>query len=143
MIAKLALRTAQRFRFFAKKECQLARRTPDIWIDETRIPVTWDEPMPGVGRPLGASDAVRARDQSRRGGSRTRYEPHSRWHRAAIDRLNQHRPDLAARIRAKKMSANAAAIPSGPRGRLAVANCTSSRAVHSIGAAQALLTVGP
>jgi|SRR6516165_3697206 hypothetical protein len=28
-----------------------ARRTPDIWIDGTRVPVTWDEPMPGVGRP--------------------------------------------------------------------------------------------
>src|SRR5262245_13191061 len=26
--------------------------TPDIWIDGTLIPVTWDEPMPGVGRPL-------------------------------------------------------------------------------------------
>src|SRR5262249_34435011 len=24
---------------------------PDIWIDGTHIPVTWDEPMPGVGRP--------------------------------------------------------------------------------------------
>jgi hypothetical protein len=91
-----------------------------------------------------AADAASHPYQSRRGGSRTRrYAPHSRLHRAAIDRLNQHRPDLAARIRAKKMSANAAAIPSGSRGRLAIANCTSSRAVHSIGAAQALLTVGP
>src|SRR5262249_42446510 len=33
------------------KGCQLARHTPDIWIDGTRIPVTWDEPMPGVYRP--------------------------------------------------------------------------------------------
>jgi hypothetical protein len=32
--------------------CQLARRTPDIWIDDgTRITIVWDEPMPGVGRP--------------------------------------------------------------------------------------------
>src|SRR5262249_60210204 len=26
-------------------------RTPYIWINETRVSVTWDEPMPGVGRP--------------------------------------------------------------------------------------------
>jgi hypothetical protein len=31
--------------------CQLARRTPDIWIDGTRVAIVWDEPMPGVARP--------------------------------------------------------------------------------------------
>ena len=36
---------------WGEKECLAARRTPDIWIDGTRVPVTWDEPMPGVGRP--------------------------------------------------------------------------------------------
>ena len=30
---------------------QLARQTPDIFIDGTRIAIVWDEPMPGVGRP--------------------------------------------------------------------------------------------
>jgi hypothetical protein len=36
---------------WGEKGCLAARRTPDIWIDGTRIPVTWDEPIPGVGRP--------------------------------------------------------------------------------------------
>ena len=36
---------------WGEKGCLVARRTPDIWIDGTRVPVTWDEPMPGVGRP--------------------------------------------------------------------------------------------
>ena len=36
---------------WGEKECLAARRTPDIWIDGTRVPVTWDEPMPGLGRP--------------------------------------------------------------------------------------------
>ena len=36
---------------WGEKTYLLARRTPDIWIDGTRVPVTWDEPMPGVGRP--------------------------------------------------------------------------------------------
>jgi hypothetical protein len=36
---------------WGQKGCQLARRTPDIWVGGTRIPVLWDEPMPGVGRP--------------------------------------------------------------------------------------------
>ena len=36
---------------WGEKGCLVARRTPDIWIDGTRIPVTWDEPMPGVCRP--------------------------------------------------------------------------------------------
>jgi len=31
--------------------CQLARQTPDIWIDGARVPVVWDEPMAGAGRP--------------------------------------------------------------------------------------------
>ena len=29
----------------------LSRQTPDILVDGTRITVTWDEPMAGVGRP--------------------------------------------------------------------------------------------
>ena len=33
---------------WGEKGCLIARRTPDIWIDGTRVPVTWDEPMPGV-----------------------------------------------------------------------------------------------
>src|SRR5215813_4792034 len=36
---------------WGEKGCQLASRAPDIWIDGTRVPVTWDEPLPGVGRP--------------------------------------------------------------------------------------------
>jgi len=36
---------------WGKKQCQLARRGADIWIDGTRVSVTWDEPMPGVSRP--------------------------------------------------------------------------------------------
>ena len=36
---------------WGEKGCLIARRTPDIWIDGTRVPVTWDEPMPSVGRP--------------------------------------------------------------------------------------------
>jgi len=36
---------------WGEKTYLLARRTPDMWIDGTRVPVTWDEPMPGVGRP--------------------------------------------------------------------------------------------
>src|SRR5215471_12731407 len=36
---------------WGQKTYQVARRTPDIWIDGTRIAVTWDEPLPGVGRP--------------------------------------------------------------------------------------------
>ena len=36
---------------WGEKTYQVARRTPDIWIDGTHIPVTWDEPMPGVSRP--------------------------------------------------------------------------------------------
>jgi len=36
---------------WGEKGCLLARRAPDIWIDVTRVPVVWDEPMPGVGRP--------------------------------------------------------------------------------------------
>src|SRR5262245_14197125 len=35
----------------AGKTYQLTRQTPDIWVGETRISVTWDEPMRGVGRP--------------------------------------------------------------------------------------------
>jgi hypothetical protein len=31
--------------------CQLAARTPNVWIGETRVLVVWDEPMAGVGRP--------------------------------------------------------------------------------------------
>src|SRR5262245_23983046 len=34
-----------------EKGCQLARQTPDIWIDGARVPVVWDEPMAGAGRP--------------------------------------------------------------------------------------------
>ena len=30
---------------------QLAARTPNLWLGETRVLVVWDEPMPGVGRP--------------------------------------------------------------------------------------------
>jgi hypothetical protein len=30
---------------------QPTRRTPDILIDETRVAIVWDEPLPGVGRP--------------------------------------------------------------------------------------------
>ena len=29
----------------------LASRAPDIWVDGTPIPIVWDEPMEGVGRP--------------------------------------------------------------------------------------------
>lgn len=29
----------------------LASHTPNLWIDQTRVLVIWDEPMPGVGRP--------------------------------------------------------------------------------------------
>jgi hypothetical protein len=36
---------------WGQKTYEVARRTPDIWIDGTRILVTWDEPMPGVSRP--------------------------------------------------------------------------------------------
>src|SRR5215471_36947 len=32
-----------------KKGYSLARRTSDIWIDGTRVPATWDEPMPVSG----------------------------------------------------------------------------------------------
>jgi hypothetical protein len=31
--------------------CLCQRRTPDVWMDGTRIAIVWDEPMPGVGRP--------------------------------------------------------------------------------------------
>jgi hypothetical protein len=27
-----------------------AARTPDLWIDGTRMPLAWDEPMVAVGR---------------------------------------------------------------------------------------------
>ena len=36
---------------WGEKGCQLARQTPDIWIDGARVPVVWDEPMAGAGRP--------------------------------------------------------------------------------------------
>src|SRR5262249_20513399 len=35
----------------AEDACQLARQTPDIWIDGARVPVVWEEPMAGAGRP--------------------------------------------------------------------------------------------
>ena len=36
---------------WGEKGCLAARRTPDIWIDGARVPVVWDEPMAGAGRP--------------------------------------------------------------------------------------------
>ena len=36
---------------WGEKGCQLARQTPDIWIDGVRISIVWDQPMPGVCRP--------------------------------------------------------------------------------------------
>src|SRR5262245_4572432 len=36
---------------WGEKGCQLARQTPDIWIDGARVAVVWDEPMAGAGRP--------------------------------------------------------------------------------------------
>jgi hypothetical protein len=35
----------------ATREVNLRREAPNLWINETRIAVVWDEPMPGVGRP--------------------------------------------------------------------------------------------
>src|SRR5262249_59251928 len=31
--------------------CGIDRRAPDFWSDGTGVRVTWDEPMPSVGRP--------------------------------------------------------------------------------------------
>lgn len=31
--------------------CRVVRESPHVWINETRVAVAWDEPMPGVGRP--------------------------------------------------------------------------------------------
>ena len=36
---------------WGEKGYSLARHAPDIWIDGIRVPVVWDEPMPGVCRP--------------------------------------------------------------------------------------------
>src|SRR5262245_20392437 len=41
--------TTTRLRW-GEKGCQLARQTPDIWIDGARVPVVWEEPMAGAGR---------------------------------------------------------------------------------------------
>ncbi len=30
---------------------RIRREAPNLWIDETRVVIAWDEPMPGVGRP--------------------------------------------------------------------------------------------
>jgi len=43
--------TTTRLRWGEHGECQLAARTPNVWIGETRVLVVWDEPMAGVGRP--------------------------------------------------------------------------------------------
>jgi hypothetical protein len=34
-----------------RRRCQLAARTPNLWFGGTLVPIVWDEPMPGVGRP--------------------------------------------------------------------------------------------
>jgi hypothetical protein len=36
---------------WGENTCQLAARTPNLWIGGTRVLIVWDEPMPGVGRP--------------------------------------------------------------------------------------------
>jgi hypothetical protein len=36
---------------WGEKRCLIASRAPGIWIDETRLAIAWDEPMPGVDRP--------------------------------------------------------------------------------------------
>ncbi len=32
-------------------EVNLRREGPNVWINETRVVIVWDEPIPGVGRP--------------------------------------------------------------------------------------------
>jgi hypothetical protein len=36
---------------WGEKSCQLAARTPNLWIGGTCVLIVWDEPMPGVDRP--------------------------------------------------------------------------------------------